>query len=116
MFSNDGWYVSEPDSIEDFYLQMESETVVSGLLALDESDFESFWDSEFYSETVADTLEAFGFAFFFEDGRWQLAELNYLDEYVPHQNEVHLNEGAVEGRGAVGVLSEAHRTMEGGVE
>lgn len=116
VFSNEGWYVSEPDSVEDFYLRMESETVVSGLVALAESDFESYWGGEFYSETIADTIEAFGFAFYFEEGRWQMAELNYLDEYDPSHDETQSSQELVEGRAVSGVLPVVDHEVKGCAE
>lgn len=113
VFSNDGWYVSEPDAVGDTYLRMESETVATGLLALHESDFESFWDGASYSETVADSVEAFGFAFYYEEDLWQMAELNYLGEYDPSQREADLEEDRVEGRSASGIVSELDEMVEG---
>ena len=83
VFSNDGWYVSEPDSIEDFYLQMESETVVSGLLALDESDFESFWDGASHGVTEAETPGAYQFRAIYDESRWQAVSFSFVGAYEP---------------------------------
>lgn len=86
VFSNDGWFVSDPDSVEDFQLHLESDAAASGILALSESDFETFWNSEFYSETAADSLDAFDFRLAYEDSRWQMAALNYQGEYESPQS------------------------------
>ncbi|GFZ86873.1 hypothetical protein GCM10011359_14960 [Nesterenkonia alkaliphila] len=87
VFSNDGWYVSAPDEIGDLYIRLDSEVLATGILALHESDFETYWHGELYSETVADSVEAFGFALVYEEGRWLLIETNYLGEYDPEHSE-----------------------------
>lgn len=81
VFSNGGWYVSEPDMVEVFSLRLESDVAASGSLALNESDFETFWNGEFYSETAADSIDNFSFGLIYEDTRWQMAVLNHENEY-----------------------------------
>lgn len=81
VYGNEGWYISEQDSVEENYLRLETSDTATGLLALSESNFETFWQNEPYDETPAESLSAFGFAFSHVDGRWQLHDLNYLGEY-----------------------------------
>ncbi|WP_120003527.1 DUF6318 family protein [Nesterenkonia muleiensis] len=81
VFSNDGWYVSDPDDVGDTYLRMESETVATGLLALHESDFESFWEGASYGVTEAETAGAHQFRAVHEDGRWRVAGMSLIGEY-----------------------------------
>ncbi|TLP99724.1 hypothetical protein FEF26_02230 [Nesterenkonia salmonea] len=81
VYSNDGWYVSEPDEVSDFYLRLDSDDAASGMFALKESDFETYWQGEFYGETEADSVEGFGFAMVFEDGSWQMLETTHLGEF-----------------------------------
>lgn len=87
VFENNGWFVSDEDKVVDHYLRVENERVVSGFLALEEADFKSFWSGEFHDETEVDTIDAFGFALHYEDGRWKMADLSYIDEYDPSRLE-----------------------------
>ncbi|NDK31473.1 DUF6318 family protein [Nesterenkonia haasae] len=81
LFENEGWYVSEPDEVGHSYLRLESEDLATGLYALHEEDFETYLAGELLGETIADTVDAFGFAMLYEDDLWRMIEINYIGEY-----------------------------------
>lgn len=83
VFHNDGWFVSGRDEVVDYYYRVEDERVVSGLLALEESNFEAYWRGELHDETNVETIDAFGFALHYDAGHWKMTELRYIDEYDP---------------------------------
>ncbi|WP_191089837.1 DUF6318 family protein [Nesterenkonia ebinurensis] len=81
MFANGGWHMGKPDVVGDCYVRLESDNKATGLLSLIESEFETYWDGEFYSETEEDIERAFGFAAIYEGGHWKWVESNYIGEY-----------------------------------
>ena len=83
MFANNGWHVGDSDVVGDTYVRLESADQATGLLALRESEFETYWEGEFSSSTEEDIERAFGFAAVYEDGHWKWLESNYLGEYDP---------------------------------
>ncbi|GAA4830591.1 hypothetical protein GCM10023354_06990 [Garicola koreensis] len=74
-----GWYVEEvPSTVEEEYVRQEGEAIVSGLFALDESEFQSYWEGELQSGRSREQLDIFGLDFRFQDGRWQAFDFSHL--------------------------------------
>lgn len=81
-----GWFVeSEPSRVVEQYVREEAEGSVSGIFALEEADFQSYWEGELHSDRSRDQLEVFGLDFRYEDERWRAFDFTHLgttDEHI----------------------------------
>lgn len=92
-----GWFVeSEPSTVVEQYVREEAEGTVSGIFALEEAEFQSYWDGELHGDRSRDQLDVFGLDFRYADGRWQAFDFSHLgttDEEISPDDARDFQEG-----------------------
>lgn len=92
-----GWFVEEgPSAIVERYVKSEAEGVVSGLFALEEAPFQTYWEGVLHSDRARNQLDVFGLDFRYVDGRWQAFDFSHLgtaDERIDPDEAREFEEG-----------------------
>lgn len=79
-FDQDGWYVQDPIEITGSFIRIEDTGYATALLALEEGAFDTYWESDLYSEKSAEPEQGWSAGFIFEGGQWSVSDMQFVGE------------------------------------